>query len=170
MRSLLIIFLTLPLFTWFPAKPMKGLHQFLCPYATHEQIDSLSNKTLTDPKYREIVMLTHLVDSAAAIEKYEYLHSEEGVWPEVIEAAKVSGINRIMIYRFENTLVMILRIPAEADVNEISAIYAASSPKLKEWADLMATFQVAPESLKPGEIWAPMKLIHHYENGKVFDD
>ena len=119
--------------------------------------------------YRDIVMLTHLVNSKEAIEKYEYLHSEKGIWPEVVKAAEVSGIGKIKIYRFETTLVMIITIPEESDLNEISTKYAAYSPRLKEWANLMATFQIAPSSLKPGEVWAGMNLIHHYEDGVVND-
>jgi len=36
---------------------------------------------------RDIVMMTELKDEAEVIEKYEYFHSKEGVWPEVIHAA-----------------------------------------------------------------------------------
>ncbi len=96
-----------------------------------------------------------------------YYNSSEGVWPEAIHAAKSSGIKKIKIYRFANYLVMIVTIPEDADMDEVSRKYIESGNRIKEWDKLMATFQQAPTGAKEGETFVPMELIHDYENGKV---
>ncbi len=126
-----------------------------------------SEVAITTNSTRDIVMLTELKDDEEAIKKYEYYHSAKGVWPEVINAAKVSGIESIKIYRFANVLVMILTVPGNIDMNEVNRKYAASSERIKEWSQLMSTFQQAPAQSKDGSIWVPMKLIHDYCNGIV---
>jgi L-rhamnose mutarotase len=120
------------------------------------------------PECKEYLMMAHLKDSEEAIEQYEYYHSKEGVWPEVLDAARISGMCKIKIYRSGNTLIMILGIPQDANLESVTKKYASTSPKLREWADLMAKFQVVPEGDNE-KIWKPLKLIHHYEDGELWD-
>ena len=116
---------------------------------------------------RDIVMMTELKDEEEAIKKYEYYHSAKGVWPEVVNAAKVSGIKKIKIYRFANRLVMIITVPVDANMDEINRKYEESSKKIKKWSELMLEFQQPPDGTRDGAIWVPMVLIHDYENGRV---
>ena len=116
---------------------------------------------------RDLVYMTDLKNEEEAIKKYCYYHSAEGVWPEVILAAKSSGIKKIRVYRFANHLVTIVTIPEEADMDEINRKYIESGNRIKEWSKLMTSFQQAPAGAEEGETFVPMELIHDYENGVV---
>ncbi len=116
---------------------------------------------------KDLVFMADLKNEKEAIEKYTYYHSAEGIWPEVVHAAKSSGIKKIKIYRFANHLVMIVTIPEDADMEEINRKYGESSSRIKEWGELMATFQQAPSGAGEDETFVPMELIHDYENGVV---
>ncbi len=116
---------------------------------------------------RDIVMMAELKDETEATEKYEYYHSAEGVWPEVVHAARVSGFEKIKIYRFSNKLVMILTLPRDLDMDEVNRRYAQSSIRIKEWGELMSSFMQNPQGAEKGATWVPMILIHDYENGVV---
>jgi len=116
---------------------------------------------------KDLVFMADLKNEKEAIEKYTYYHSAEGVWPEAVHAAKVSGIEKIKIYRFGNHLVMIITVPADADMDEINRKYAESSNRIGEWGELMSALQQSPDGAEDGEIWVPMELIHDFENGVV---
>jgi len=116
---------------------------------------------------REIVMMTELKDEAEAIKAYDRYHSAEGIWPEMVHAARQSGHEKIRIYRYGNRLVMILTVAEAADLDEMDRRYAGSSARTKAWSELMSGFQRPPPGAEPGQIWVPMKLIHDYERGKA---
>jgi L-rhamnose mutarotase len=118
-------------------------------------------------KLKHVVMMTELKNEAEAIEKYRHYHSAEGVWPEVVYAAKISGIQSLKIYLHGNRLVMIISIPEDLTMDEMNRRYAASSARIKEWGEIMSGFQQAPPGAKKDEVWVPMELIHDYENGNV---
>jgi len=116
---------------------------------------------------KDLVFMADLKNEEEAIKKYTYYHSAEGVWPEVLHAAKVSGIEKVKIYRFGNHLVMIITVPANTDMDEVNRKYAESSNRIKEWGELMSSFQQAPSGAGEDETFVPMEIIHDYENGMV---
>jgi hypothetical protein len=42
--------------------------------------------------------------------------------------------------------------------------YAESSPKVREWGEIMTTFQVPPPGAKEGQTWVAMEQIYDFEN------
>ncbi len=118
-------------------------------------------------KTRNIVMTAELRNEDEVIEEYEYLHSAEGVWPEVVHAARYSGIQKIKIYRYGNRLVMIITVPEDLDEDVMNSRYAASSNRITEWDALMKSLLQGPPGAEEGAIWVPMERIHDYENGVV---
>lgn len=118
-----------------------------------------------DPGTKEAPFKT--IRKAEDIEKYEYFHSKEGVWPEVIHAARSSGIQKIIIYRFGNRRVMIITIPRDLDKDEMNRIYASSTNRMPEWDTLMKDYMQGLPGAAEGATWVPLKLIHDDENGFV---
>jgi L-rhamnose mutarotase len=117
-----------------------------------------------DPKVESqlFVYTTELKDDSSAIAAYEFYHSPKNIWPEINNAAKTAGFESITIHRYSRSLVMILKIPANKTKKEIDSLYAASSPKLKNWAAIMNGLQQGPPGAKPGETWVEMKEIYRY--------
>lgn len=118
-------------------------------------------------KTRDIVMMTELLNEAEAIKKYEFLHSREGAWPEVVHAARTSGIQKVKIYRFANKLVMIITVPQDLDIEKMNRIYGSSSNRISDWDAVTKELMQTPEGAEEGATWVPMELIHDYKNGMV---
>lgn len=114
-------------------------------------------------KIKQIVMTCNLKDNPQVIEKYKKYHSQDHVWPEVTEAARQSGYTSIKIYLFDTRLVMILTYPENLDFEEINKRYAESNPeKMKEWAEIMSGFQIAPPGADSSETWVEMEKIYEF--------
>ncbi|UCS92746.1 L-rhamnose mutarotase [Echinicola marina] len=90
------------------------------------------------------------------IEEYEAYHQE--VWPEIIKSIKDAGIESMEIYRWENRLFMIMETTPEFSF-EKKAEMDAANPKVREWEDLMWTFQQGLPGLPEGEKWQVMKQV-----------
>jgi L-rhamnose mutarotase len=121
------------------------------------------------PRWKWMVMTTDLVRDSALIRIYDSMHSVNGVWPELTKANKASGIEEIRIYRFDNRLVMMLRIPEGADLKKMDSLYVGADPKVAEWGKLMNGFQRALPGMDSMRKWVEMSLIHHYEGGAYLE-
>jgi L-rhamnose mutarotase len=122
------------------------------------------NVTARGVKTKDIAMMVNLVNDSAAIAAYDEYHAN--AWPEVIAANKPANIEGVKIYRLGNRLVMILTVPENWDGDKDNN-YVKSSPKVKEWLDIMGKFQQpSPEAPAGTEGWAAMKLVFGYEDGK----
>jgi L-rhamnose mutarotase len=126
------------------------------------------SKGKTNTSYVTVVMTTDLVNDSAAIQQYEYLHSKQGVWPELKKANEVSGINEIQIYRFDNRLVMMVTYPEHTDVQKMDSLYISSHKRVKEWGELMSKFQQSLPGVDSAQKWVVMKRIHHYKDGQYY--
>jgi len=110
---------------------------------------------------KKMVMTCDLADNPEVIQAYKKYHSNEHIWPEVNKAAEVSGYESIEIFQFGNRLVMILEYPENLSLEKINERYANSNPeKMKEWADLMSSFQQAPPGADSAKTWVEMEAIY----------
>ena len=131
---------------------------------THAQTDSTKTGTAAILRTKDIAMMVNLVNDSAAIAAYDEYHAN--AWPEVIAANKPANIEGVKIYRLGNRLVMILTVPENWDGDKDNN-YVKSSPKVKEWLDIMGKFQQpSPEAPAGTEGWAAMKFVFGYEDGK----
>jgi L-rhamnose mutarotase len=97
-----------------------------------------------------------LKDDPAAIEAYDRYHAD--VWPEVLAHLCGSGIDNMTIWRRGNRLMMLVETVAHFELSGL-VVTADSSPRVKEWERLMATFQQAlPDSDGEG-LWQPMSEL-----------
>jgi L-rhamnose mutarotase len=152
---------------------IKQIESGYCLYNHMAKLIIISSITLlyacnqTPPKIKtihmkELVFTCDLKDNPEAIEKYKKYHDPEFIWPEVNNAANVSGYESIGIYLFGNRLVMILRYPEKMELAEINECYAGSDPKMKEWAELMGAFQLPPPGANHGQVWVQMEKIYEF--------
>jgi len=99
-----------------------------------------------------------LKDEPALIEAYIEYHSPDGIWPEVIDSIKVSGVDKLDIYLIGNRLFMIM------DVNKGFSFIAKAAADLRNekvvaWETLMWTFQQRLPWAKGDEKWVLMENI-----------
>lgn len=99
-----------------------------------------------------------LIDDPEMIKKYEEHHAPGNAWPEVTQHDLEAGITNIEIYRTGTRMFMILEATDEFSLEKKAALDAAN-PKIKEWENLMWTFQVPIPGAKPGEKWVLLDKI-----------
>jgi len=92
------------------------------------------------------------------IEEYKRYHTREGIWPEVTEHIRGSGVASQEIYLAGDRLFMILHT---SDDFSLDAKTAADSdgPVMRKWEELMWKFQKPLPNARPGEKWVRMEKI-----------
>lgn len=109
------------------------------------------------PKQR-ICLALDLKDDPALIEEYKQYHAPGGVWPEILQSIKDSGIEDMEIYLLGNRLFMIMEVNETFDLEKKAQMDAANE-KVQAWETLMWKFQQAVPWAKPGEKWVRMERI-----------
>jgi L-rhamnose mutarotase len=102
-----------------------------------------------------------LKDDAAIIARYIEYH--RNVWPEVVRGLKSIGIQRMLIFIRGRQLFMYMETDDAFDIERDFPRYEASSARIKEWQDLMASMQEPVADAQPGEWWARMELVFTLE-------
>ena len=103
-----------------------------------------------------------LKDNLELIQQYEYYHSEDGIWPEILDSLQGSGIESMQIYRTGNRLFMMMEVADDFSF-EKKAQMDADNPKVQEWEALMWQFQQALPWAKDGEKWMIMETIFDFK-------
>lgn len=117
----------------------------------------------TEPELtKEYVFVVNLVNEASKIT--EYLEYHKKIWPEVEAGFRKAGYKEIRMLRFNTTLVMTVRIPQNADINQIGSIAEAYNKKCAEWNQTMNSYQVGVTGTNEGQKWAEAKLFYSFKN------
>ena len=109
---------------------------------------------------KRIAQTVMLKDDPEVIRRYDEYHAHP--FPEVVEGTLACGVKRVFIYRFGRLLFMFLEVPDDFDMNRDMAGYM-SSPKAREWDELMRTLQEPVTGAKPGETWVQMTEVYAVE-------
>lgn len=112
---------------------------------------------------RDVVMVANLVDDSLKVSQYLAFHRK--VWPEVEAGFRKAGYKNIRLYRFNRTLVMIVTVAADADLDAMGRAAESYSPRCKEWNKMMDAYQVGVPGTAPGQKWVEAKLYYQYTDG-----
>lgn len=108
--------------------------------------------------HRRICFACDLKPDENAIAAYRNFHEPGGVWPEVIQHIRDSGIAEMEIYQTGNRLFMI--VSATEKYFKRNNLNPADAPIIvQEWEELMWKFQKALPSAPPGSKWVEMTKI-----------
>ena len=108
------------------------------------------------------VLTVDLRDDPAAIAAYREHH--RAVWPEVLESLRRSGVEQMDIHLLGRRLVMIVELGDGVDYKRAFASHVASSPRVAEWERLMKSLQEPSSDAAPGEWWAVMEPVFHFQS------
>lgn len=97
-----------------------------------------------------------LRNDPASIAEYERIH--QGIWPDIAEKIRASGIIDMQIFRWENRMFMLMDTTDDFSL-EAKAAADATDPRVQEWEAFMWTFQQALPGAAPGQKWVEMKQI-----------
>ena len=99
-----------------------------------------------------------LKDDPELIRLYMEYHAPGGVWPEILESIRASGISDMQIYLTGNRLFMLMEVEDHFDFDK-KAEMDTSNPRVQEWENLMWKFQQPLPWAKEGEKWVLMERI-----------
>ncbi len=102
-----------------------------------------------------------LVDDEERIAAYEAHH--EAVWPEVLEALRMIGIERMRIYRTGTRLFMYCEARDGFDPARDFDAYLAAA-RCPEWEALMSEYQRQVPTATDDSWWTPMSLAFDLES------
>lgn len=116
-------------------------------------------KKFAQPTQRFVQMLD-LRNDPELIQQYIHYHSQEGIWPEILEGLKKSGVLEMEIYHLADRLMMIVELDANDDWDEIMS-RMGKTPRQEEWEAFVSRFQKADALSKSEEKWRMMDRIFH---------
>lgn len=101
-----------------------------------------------------------LRDDPALIAEYRRLHSEQGVWREILDGIRSVGILEMEIYLLDTRLFMIVETAPDFDWTSAMA-RLATLPRQAEWEELTGRYQQALPGASSAEKWKLMERIFH---------
>ena len=101
-----------------------------------------------------------LRDDPALIAEYRRLHSEQGVWREILDGIRSVGILEMEIYLLRTRLFMIVETAPDFDWTSAMA-RLATLPRQAEWEELTGRYQQALPGASSAEKWKLMERIFH---------
>ncbi len=101
-----------------------------------------------------------LRDDPALIAEYRRLHSEQGVWREILDGIRSLGILEMEIYLLGTRLFMIVETAPDFDWTSAMA-RLATLPRQAEWEELTGRYQQALPGASSAEKWKLMERIFH---------
>lgn len=115
---------------------------------------------------RTLMMTTELAPDSAVYRFYDSMHSAAGVWPALEKANRAAGIEEVRIWRYDNRLAMLIRLPADTDPATTDSLYLSADPSVADWGRMMSNLQRALPGVDTTRKWVEMQTIHHYLDGR----
>lgn len=109
---------------------------------------------------KRYVQALSLQDNPELIAAYRRIHSKEGIWPEILQGIKDSGILEMEIYILGTQLVMIVEMAADLDWDATMSKMGAG-PRQAEWEEFVAQYQKAAPGQSSDEKWRMMERMFH---------
>ena len=88
----------------------------------------------------------------------EYKRAHEKIWPDVEASMRASGVIGMEIYLRGTRMFMIMEVHDDFSL-EAKDRADRDNPKVREWEELMGTYQQALPGARPGEKWLLMEKI-----------
>lgn len=108
----------------------------------------------------EFCISTNMVADTTMQNEYIKLHVEQQIlWPEVGEGFCNEGFQYITMWKSDRRLVLIVGIPSDMDLDEMSKKNAENHPKVQEWNEYMGQFQEELPGAEAGQKWIFMNKI-----------
>ena len=102
---------------------------------------------------KRVVQTLDLKDDPELVAEYQHWHSREGIWPEILQGIKDSGVLEMEIY-------LLVELAADDSWDEVMARMGAG-PRQAEWEAFVSRFQRADPAAGSAEKWQRMERIFH---------
>ena len=111
---------------------------------------------------KTLVFIVNLVNDEQKVK--EYLAHHQKVWPEVEAGFRKAGYKKIDLYLFNRSLVMMVTIPKNADIDSMGKIAEGYDIKCREWNHMMDQYQVGVPGTLDGQKWVQTERIYSFKN------
>ena len=123
---------------------------------------SCNKKKPVAEETKTLVFIVNLVNDKQKVN--EYLAHHQNVWPEVEAGFRKAGYKKIELYRFNQSLVMTVTIPKNANIDSLGKIAEGYDPKCREWNQMMDQYQVGVAGTSEGQKWVQAERIYSFKN------
>lgn len=123
---------------------------------------SCNEKRLVAEETKTLVFVVNLVNDEQKVN--EYLAHHQKVWPEVEAGFRKAGYKKIELYHFNRSLVMMVTIPKNANIDSMGKIAESYDPKCREWNQMMDQYQVGVAGTSEGQKWVQAERIYSFKN------
>lgn len=123
---------------------------------------SCNEKRPVAEETKTLVFVVNLVNDEQKVN--EYLAHHQKVWPEVEAGFRKAGYKKIELYRFNQSLVMMVTIPKNANIDSMGKIAESYDPKCREWNQMMDQYQVGVAGTSEGQKWVQAERIYSFKN------
>lgn len=112
--------------------------------------------------FEEKVFVVNTIDNGVKLNEYLQYHKQ--VWPEVEAGFKKAGYKHIALYRFNDLIVMSIKVPENADLDKMGKLAESYSPRCAEWNKLMNTYQQGVKGTSAGQKWVEALPFYEFKN------
>ena len=144
---------------------MKPLFQYQCLFSflfILVTFLSCDKKASVATETKDLVFIVNLVNDEQKVKEYVAHHQK--VWPEVEAGFRKAGYKKIELYLFNRSLVMIVTIPKNADIDSMGKIAEGYDIKCREWNQMMDGYQVGVPGTSDGQKWVQTERIYSFKN------
>lgn len=99
-----------------------------------------------------------LRSDSSLIRQYRYLHTPEGIWPEIPAGIRQAGCRDMEIYLLDNRMFLIVEIDRGASLDRVWTAMG-NQPRQDEWAAFVRQFQQAVPDSSPEISWKLMEPV-----------
>lgn len=114
------------------------------------------------PPFKRYCKALTLKDDPALMAEYKKIHRPEVAWPEVTQGMKEVGILDMEIYRYGNTLFMIMDTVADFE-HERAMSQLAAKPRQAEWEAYVAKFQETDANASAKDKWQLLERVYELD-------
>lgn len=109
-------------------------------------------------EWDEVVMTANLVSDTTLQQEYMDYHArQQELFPEVAQGFCNADFQRLLIFRQERQLMLIISIPKGKTLDELNPKTTENNPRVDEWNTIMSKYQEGIEGTAPGETWVVFK-------------
>lgn len=101
-----------------------------------------------------VVLTCALKDDKEMQKTYYQMHATQfEEWPQVAKGFCQAGFQEVLLYRKDNQLMLFISFPKGKRFEDIDPLTVRNNPKVKEWNEIMSTFQVGIPGTDSHETW-----------------
>lgn len=123
------------------------------PFYRFEQKNCKQPQHSPEP-WKHILLTADLVEDTVKQKEYlEYHRTQFQQWPEVSQGFCNASFQRLLVYKNERQLMLIISIPRDSTLEALNPKTSLNNPRVDDWNKIMGQYQQGIPGTAPGETW-----------------